>query len=592
VAAPGRSASAGIGSCAPGGPPVTFAGTAVPADAKTYLELPFEVAAGTTRVEVTYAYTDPAAPLPSGLNGNVFDLGLWDTGGVGSPAGFRGWSGSRLGRTGDAQDPVFVQQDVAARGYLPDPIDPGTWHVDLGIAAIDPLGSSDWSVEVTCSAPSVGPAFVASPVDATHVARAGAGWYHGDFHMHGYHSNADAPGWQAMVDEAVAAGLDLLPITDYVTSQHWRELGPVQEANPDVLLLPGREVITYSGHANVIGETPSVLDFRHGAPGVDLGAIQAASVADGALFQVNHPTFFPGPVFANFCRGCEFTLDGAIDWDLVDTYEVLTGPASVSSSEVGLPDLGLEAPNPFMTTGLLEWQDLLRRGHRITAVAGSDSKGVEDDPDRRWGTSATAVFAEELSRVAIYDAVRAGHAYIRTLGVDGSPTLELTATAGGTTVMVGDSLDVAAAEMTARVRGAAGQVLLITRDGIPWLPAGVPIASDDFTHTWTADRLPTSGPLGTFWRVDVADVRDPALLTLISNPIFLGPVGGSPALPLDAVATVAPRPDGDDAAALAGGTLPATGGTWATPWAAALLAGALLARRGGGPSRAGRTGVR
>ena len=49
--------------------------------------------------------------------------------------GFRGWSGSRGGRVSTGQEPVFVQPDTAARGYVPGPIDTGTWNVDLGLAA-------------------------------------------------------------------------------------------------------------------------------------------------------------------------------------------------------------------------------------------------------------------------------------------------------------------------------------------------------------------------------------------------------------------------------------------------------------------------
>jgi hypothetical protein len=511
VPAPGARAGGTAQACAPGGPPVTVDGTVAGAEARTYLDVPFEVGEGTTRVEVTYDWVD--VDLPEGGVEAVVDLGLWDGDGegIGAPESFRGWSGSRGGRVAAGQEAVFVQPDVASRGYLPDPIEPGTWYVDLGFAAIDPAASVAWTVTVTCTDPEVGPAFVADPVDPDHVAAAEPGWYHGDFHMHGYHSNAEAPEWQAEVDEAAAAGLDFLPITDYVTSQHWRELGAVQEANPGVLLIPGREIITYFGHAAAIGETPSVLDYRHGAPGVDLGAIQAATVADGALFQVNHPTTFPEAEFPGICRGCELTVDDAIDWDQVDTYEVLN-----------------VVPSPFTLTALAEWQQLLAEGHRITAVSGSDSKGVEDDPARRWGSSATAVFAEELSRDAIFAAVRAGRAYIRSFGVAGSPELDFTAVAGDATGIIGDSLDVDSAELTAVVRGGAGQTLLVTRDGRPAFEP-VPITSDDFTHTWTADRDPASGPLGTSWRVDVATAENPDVLSVISNPIFLGPVEEEPA---------------------------------------------------------------
>ncbi|MGH9138769.1 MAG: CehA/McbA family metallohydrolase, partial [Acidimicrobiales bacterium] len=517
--------------CAPGGAPVTFSGHAVQGDARSYRALAFDVAEGTTRVEVTYDWTDPLPSTP--ITQTVFDLGLWDADGLGTAEGFRGWSGSRGGRVSHGQAPVFVQPDAASRGYRPAPIEAGIWHADLGIAAVGPLGA-DWTVTATCTAPDVGPAFTPQPVDAMHVADPNPGWYHGDFHMHGYHSNARAPSWQEMVDYARSVGLDFLPVTEYVTGQHWDELGPVQEANPDVVIWPGREIITYFGHAIALGETRSVLDFRHGYPGVSLRDIQAASVADGALFQVAHPTIFPGPVFRNFCRGCEFELGNVIDWSQVTTVEVLTGPALVASSEAGLPDLGLRVQNPFALTAIDQWESLLLAGHRITAVSGSDSKGVEGEARRMWGTNATAVYAEELSRPALMDALRAGHAYVRTRGEAASPAVELTAVApDGTTGIYGDTLVGDSAQVTVTVTGGQNQLIQLSRNGNPLAALPVLVTSDPFTYTFTARRdRGSEGPLGTFWRVDVLD---PATLSLstIGNPIFLAdPVpGGSTTTP-------------------------------------------------------------
>ena len=519
-AAPNVARGQGQGSgprCAPGGPPVVHTGTVTSADAKTYRTLPFKVVGGTTRVEVGYGWQDAVALPGQPLVQTVLDLGLWDDGGVGTPEGFRGWSGSRQGRTADGQSPVWVQADSAERGYRPDPVRPGRWHVDLGIASVAPQGAS-YEVTVRCLATAVGPAFVPQPVDPTHVARAAAGWYQADLHMHGRHSHPSGPDWDGFVARARAAGLDVLPVTDYVTDQHHRELGPVQAANPDLLVWPSREVITYFGHATVFGETPSVVDWRHGAPGVSLGGIQAASVADGALFGVAHPTIFPTPVFASFCRGCEFTLDREIDWDAVDTVEVLTGPMLVDDTQLGGPGMGTRIQNPFVATAIDEWEDLLRRGHKITAVQGSDDKlgpGL--------GSSATAIWAPELSRSAIAAALRAGRAYVRTLGVAGSPSVELTAvTPAGERGTFGDVLDGTEADVTVRIRGAAGQLLLVSRDGEPALV--LPIAGDDVTHTFRATRTLGSGPLGTFWRVDTQALGDGATgphLTTIGNPIFL-----------------------------------------------------------------------
>jgi hypothetical protein len=491
--------------CAPGAAPVALSGAAAPADAKTYLDLPFDVAEGTTRVEITYDWTDPDS---------VLDLGLWDPDGVGAADGFRGWSGSRGGRVSTGQEPVFVQPDVAARGYVPGPIDAGTWNVDLGLAAIGAAGTN-WSISITCSDPSVGPEFEPQPVDPDHVANPEAGWYDADFHMHGFHSNAEGPPWDEIVERSRAEGLDVVFATEYVTGQHWDELGPVQEDNPDILIWPGREIITYFGHANALGETRSVLEFRHGAPGVSLADIQQATVDDGALFQVNHPTIFPEAQFGSLCRGCEFTLDDVIDWDLVTTYEVLNSYIDAA--------LGSTTPNPFVLTAIDEWEALLLEGHRLTAVSGTDSKGVEDDDADRehagYGSSATSIRADELSRPAITEALQAGRAYIRTRGADEGPEVEVVATTpDGASGGLGDSLGGDSMDILVTVTNGLGHTIELSVDG---LASGSPVAvdADPFTATLTVARLETSGPLGTFARVDT---RDPnGLLSTIGNPVYL-----------------------------------------------------------------------
>ena len=207
-------------------------------------------------------------------------------------------------------------------------------------------------------------------------------------------------------------------------------------ANPDVLIWPGREVITYGGHAIVLGETPDVIEYRVGDEGTTLGEIQQATFDDGALFGLAHPTIFPGDDGAELCRGCEFTLEDQIDLAQVDTYEVVNTSALLDGDfePVG-PGQGGFA-NPFVETAVDEWEGYLAEGYRITAVSGSDDK--EGD---HYGATATQVYAEQLSRPALIEALDAGHAYVQARGVADSPTLELTATgADGTTGMFGDTL--------------------------------------------------------------------------------------------------------------------------------------------------------
>lgn len=509
--------------CAPGLPALLRSGSVTATDAKTYRVEPFVVGAGTGRVEVAYGWTEKSALPSTPLTATTLDLGLWDERGYRSAQGFRGWSGSRQGRIDLDQPPVFVEAGNAERGYVPGPIRPGTWHADLGIAAVGPQGA-DWMLRVECK--SAGGSLPAGdPVDRNHVARRQAGWYHGDFHMHGYHSNANAPDDAGFIEQARAAQLDFLMVTEYVTGRHWQTLGAMQRAHPDLLIWPGREIITYFGHVNTHGETPSVLEYRHGFEDVKLAEVQKLAKRDGALFQVNHPTIFPGALFENFCRGCAFELEDEIDWSAVDTLEILTGPLITQLSDLGLPlplPLGIE--NPFMTTAITLWERKLREGFRITAVSGSDSKGVdapEDRPRKGYGSSVTAVHATELSRAALTQAIRAGRAYVRTRGVTGSPALEFEAsTATGQQGMFGDTLRVAADE-TVRLRsvvtGGAGQLLSYYRDGR--LQRSVPVLSDPFVHELEVSRAPASeGPLGTFWRIETRDLQ---ARTAIGNPIFL-----------------------------------------------------------------------
>lgn len=568
--------------CAPGGEPVTYEGEEGPDDAGTFRLLPFDVAPATTRVEVDYDWGE-AGELPgTPLTSTTVDLGLWDEAGPYDADGFRGWSGSR-------HREIHVQADAAERGYLAGPVEPGVWHVELGIAAVGPEGGW-WEVEIRCLDPDVGEPPLGSPpdpypVDPRHVARDEPGWYHGDLHMHAYHSHPDAPDWDGFVAFAREQGLDFLPITEYTTTAHWYELGAVQDAHPDLVVWPGREIITYQGHAITLGETWGHVEYRHGHGDITMREIQAESVARDALFQVAHPTTFEGPLFENFCRGCAWELADHTDWDAVDTIEVLTGPP-VAYPGGDQDQVGFE--NPFMTTAIAMWEDLLNDGHRITAVGGSDDKWAGERTDEfgtisPHGVPATAVYAEELSRPALEEALRAGRAYVRTRGVHDSPALEMTATApGGEQVTFGGSLAADVAEITVTVRDGSGQVLVLVRNGDEQLI--VPVVDDDFEHTFTADRDEASeGPLGTWWRLET---RDAESRTTIGNPIFLtDAIDEEPAAP-----DRTPIPTADPAA-VAEAPLPATGGGGGVSLGLLIVLGALAAMRRDAQVAASRSAV-
>jgi hypothetical protein len=512
------------GVCAPGAEALELTGEVLPADAKTYRMLPFRVHPDTARVELSYQWTEKDGAPVTPLSATTLDLGLWDQRGYRSQDAFRGWGGSRQGRIDQGDPPIFVQADSADRGFTPGEVRPGLWHAELGIAAVSPQGA-DYVVRVQCRAAAREPLPVADGVDAAHVANAAPGWYYGDFHMHAYHSNPEAPDWPEFVSMARDAQLDFLMVTEYVTGAHWDTLGAVQRANPDLVIWPGREVITYFGHANTHGETPGLYDYRHGFEDVELGWIQAEAKARGALFQVNHPRIFPPPAFANFCRGCYFELDDAIDWNLVDLVEVVNGPVLATAEDAGAPPTPGSAENPFLQASIDYWEERLAAGFKVTAVSGSDSKGTEPDAAERarrgYGSSATAVYAENLSRAALTAALQAGHAYIRARGVAGSPALEFVAIAPDASEgMFGDTLVVGptdAVTLRTTVTGGAGQVLRYLRNGEMFAEVAIP--TDPFMNELVVTRDALSeGPLGTFWGIETLDAQT---RTTIGNPVFL-----------------------------------------------------------------------
>ncbi|MFD0691963.1 CehA/McbA family metallohydrolase [Actinomadura fibrosa] len=226
-------------------------------------ELPFDVPPGTASITVELAF-----------EGGVIDLGCH------GPAGFRGWSGG-------ARRAYTIGPGWATPGYLPGEIEPGTWHVWLGLHRIPPDGVP-YEVTVTTSAsPARAPDVPAPPPAPDRPPRrdlpapAGLRWLAGDLHSHTVHSDGTLTVHE-LACLAASRGLDYLAVTDHNTVSHHPRL-PDAAAHAGVTLLPGQEVTTDLGHANVFGDTGWV-DFRR--PSADWAAFAAAN---GGLMSINHP---------------------------------------------------------------------------------------------------------------------------------------------------------------------------------------------------------------------------------------------------------------------------------------------------------------
>ena len=470
-------------------------------------------------------------------------------GGLWGEREFRGSSGSarREGESGRPQ--VTLSEDRhgvpggTTRSMRPGPIRPGEWAVQLPVAAVvsqsqgDLDGKVAFRVEIDLIQD---PAFADQPYRAagyrTAPARRRRGWYLGDLHVHGNHSEGGATmkeafdfGFRSL--GAGGAGLDFLSLTDHNTDSAWGEIGGFQGDYPGKLIIRGAEVTTFRGHMMNHG-SGRYVDHRTGAVyvgaiGADgrLGALTLRRAARGAseilrevkraggFTQINHPTIFPSevPAFANLCRGCSWSYPpDQTGYSNVDGIEVATGPAG----------LGGQGPNPFTVTAIDFWEQRLAEGFRIAALGVSDSHdaGETSGPTSSpIGIGSTAVLAEELSETAVECGVEAGRTYAKVTGA-GGPDVRMEARPPGfrgAPATFGDTVRAGSAAFSVKVLRGAGRTLNVVKDGQAF--RAVSVSGDDFSYAFTATEPGR-------YRLQVT--RGQTIET-VSSPIYLEPGRGT-----------------------------------------------------------------
>jgi hypothetical protein len=231
-----------------------------------YLSLPFEMAPGIARLEVSYSIE------PLGPGECTVDLGVAACGAL------RGWSGSE-------RKSFFIAAAKATPGYTPGPLTPGSWEVLLGTYRLPPAGAR-----------------VVLQIATEPVRRR---WLCGDLHHHTHHSDGEHSVAEVM-QLAEQAGLDFLALTDHNTITQ----NSVAGESP-VLAIPGLEVTNNHGHLNVLGAT-EVIDyrFRFASAAENLAEPIRRVHAAGGLVVVNHP----------WCDYCPWERDLAFDWDLLEVW--------------------------------------------------------------------------------------------------------------------------------------------------------------------------------------------------------------------------------------------------------------------------------
>lgn len=392
-----------------------------------YLEVPFEVPAGTESLEVVIRYDGTDAGIDLGCAG---------------ADGWRGWSGG-------ARTEYVIHADDATPGYLPGTPEPGEWKVVLGLHRV-PLHGVEVEVEVTMPASRpVPPVPDAAPArrtvrgsDRGLPAVDGLTWFAGDFHSHTIHSDGrlSIGGLAAL---GVESGLDFMAVTDHNTVSHHAHL-PAESAKYGITLLPGQEVTTHLGHANAFGDI-GWIDFR----------MPAQEWVDevgrrGGILSINHP------------------ISGDCSW----VHLLERRPAAVELwHSTWYRELISTAPFAWFRT----WQP------GATLLGGSDVHLLEEP--QRPGTPTTWVAAEDSSAEAILAGVHAGRTAITGGAVLDGAVLLPDLMRAPALVRLGDEIIAVDAEGLVLVDGAGGRRRVLSgRDSFAADPADGPF------HLVLADR--------------------------------------------------------------------------------------------------------
>ena len=471
-------------------------GTITGVDHQRFRAVEFEVPTGIDRIDIDFSHDGQGVRT-------VVDLALYDE------AGFRGASGSN-------KTALTIGAVDATPSYLPGLIRSGMWRLVMGFpnvratVGLPGRGMPPTNYEVRIRLHRQGhvlpeSAFVAGAL------RGEARWYRGDFHAHTAHSDGSCesrtgrrvpcPIFKTLLAVDREA-LDFIAITDHNTNAHYNGLRELQAYFDQLLIIPGMEMTTFGGHANVLGIDQWPAFLKPDSSAVDIAAVFSETRRRRGLVIVNHP----GLPANEDCMGCGWS--GQAGWGEVDAVEVVNGGSLLRFAS---------AEGPF--SALEYWQRLLDRGVRVTALAGSDSHDPAAAADRQVpvGRPRSVVYASQLSQRALFSSVREGRAFV---DVDGTQTrhVDLNVISATQNVAMGGVVQLAPEtdfSLDVATRDVLGQQLIVT---IGDSSRGRVVQSLAISSATMTIPLKTSG----CERWLRADVREPATgrLLLISNPIY------------------------------------------------------------------------
>ena len=482
-----------------------------PAVARHTLLVPAVVPAGVDRLDLRVTFE------PSRVNGirNLVTLAVFEPDGTCRGAAHRH----------EPAQVVTVADRGSTVGFVDGPVVAGEWTVAIDVHCVVPsdVGGVRYTFAVTGSLgaePIADASLISSipprgtvapaepPVVIDTIRDGGPRWLKGDLHIHSDHSDGR---WtaEAIVDHVRRFSLDFVALTDHNTvsgTRHLREA--LRAAGLATVVIPGMELTTFFGHANVLG-VEDWVDWRTVPPGSDVvpvGDAEGVEVGEddhaltytvhrptrtmaetasavqsqGGLFVVNHPRSAGYPM----CTGCHWDFDDAPSY--TNVIEVMNG----------------DWPRRQNDDAMTLWDKWLALGWRVPATAGSDAHAAPLHADRVGFTYVHAI----PDTAGILASVKAGRSFLSR-----GPHLAWQSPGPG------EAVPRNAAEVAIEVRGApAGSELRLVRDGqaVDMRPA----PTDDTVVTYALRSRPAEG---TWFRVHLVRAGTTELLA-ITNPVWVG----------------------------------------------------------------------
>ena len=277
---------------------------------------PFEVAEGTTRVEVGYEWADVRLHADGDERHGARPRALGRRRHRGRPTPSGAGRAAVRASPPRARTRCSSRPTTAERGFVAGADRARHLARRAGRRASSPPGGATYEVTVTCRDADEGPPAEPRPGRSRprRGGRAPGGTPATSTCTPTTRTRTGLAG-QEMVDVGRGAGLDFIPVTEYVTP------APLDRAGPGAGGQPRRRSSGRVGRSSPTRATPScwarrraTVEYRSRLRRARRSArSRRPAGADGALFGIAHPTIFPGEAGAELCRGCEFTLEDEIE---------------------------------------------------------------------------------------------------------------------------------------------------------------------------------------------------------------------------------------------------------------------------------------